>query len=110
MRPRLKVWLEGDDGTPLLGPGMLRLLLAVEQTHSLKAAAAEVGVSYRKAWNQLQRAEAALGFSLLERQAGGEGGGGSRLTPRAQRLIKQFLDMKEVLEQRLEDLFQQYVL
>lgn len=110
MRPRLKIWLEGSNQTPLLGPGMLRLLLAVDHTHSLKAAATEVGVSYRKAWNQLQRAEAALGFALLERQAGGEGGGGSRLTPQARELIQRFLAMKKALEDQLEDLYRDHFL
>ncbi|MDW8481052.1 MAG: LysR family transcriptional regulator [Meiothermus sp.] len=73
MRIRAKFWLESDQGGFLLGPGTLRLLLAVEERGSLKAGARAVRLGYRTAWARLNRAEKALGFPLVERRSGGKG-------------------------------------
>lgn len=81
MRLKVKFWLESDAGHFLLGPGTLRLLVAVAEQGSLKAGAKAVRLSYRSAWERLRKAEEGLGFPLLERHSGGEGGGGSTLRP-----------------------------
>ncbi|WP_457633317.1 winged helix-turn-helix domain-containing protein, partial [Oceanithermus desulfurans] len=83
MRPRAKFWLETETGEYLMGPRTLRLLEAVHASGSLKAGARAAGFSYRAAWARVRRVEAALGFKLIESHSGGEGGGRSRLTPRA---------------------------
>jgi len=80
VRARGKFWLESEDGRYLMGPRTLRLLLAIEETGSLKAAARAAGFSYRAAWSRLREVETALGFALAVSQSGGEGGGGTRLT------------------------------
>jgi len=90
MRPRAKFWLETDEGEYLMGPRTLRLLEAVQQTGSLKAAAREAGFSYRSAWSRVRRVEAALGFKLIESHSGGEGGGSSRLTPEAAEFLRRY--------------------
>lgn len=48
IRVRSKVWLEVA-GKPLLGEGRERLLLAIDAQGSINAAAASLGLSYRKA-------------------------------------------------------------
>ena len=55
------------------GPGVARLLRGIERTGSLQAAAAEMGMSYSKAWRILHTAERELGFLLVHRRAGGTG-------------------------------------
>ncbi len=90
MRPRAKFWLETDEGEYLMGPRTLRLLEAVQQTGSLKAAAREAGFSYRSAWSRVRRVEAALGFKLIESHSGGEGGGSSRLTLEAAEFLLRY--------------------
>jgi molybdate transport system regulatory protein len=37
-------------------------------------------VPYHRAWDRLQEMEKGLGVALVERHAGGSGGGGARLT------------------------------
>ena len=109
MRLRVKFWLESDSGSFVLGPGTLRLLLAVAELGSLKAGARAVGLGYRTAWERLKKAEEGLGFALLERFSGGEGGGGSTLTAEALELAERYqrfvLDAQEVLEARFREAF-----
>ncbi len=110
MRLRMKFWLETDSGGFMLGPGTLRLLQAVAERGSLKAGAKAVGLSYRTAWDRLRRAETGLGFALLERFSGGEGGGGSVLTAEALELIERYrsfvLSVQEMLEARFQEAFE----
>ncbi|MEO8280877.1 MAG: LysR family transcriptional regulator, partial [Ideonella sp.] len=62
---------------------LLSLLAAVHETGSLAQAARSLGTSYRHAWGQVQRAQAAFGQALIE----GGRGRPSALTPLAQKLI-----------------------
>ncbi|MFO7813730.1 MAG: LysR family transcriptional regulator, partial [Pelovirga sp.] len=56
IRIRSKIWLEVN-GQPFLGGGRLRLLRAIAATGSINAASQQLGISYRKAWSQLQEME-----------------------------------------------------
>lgn len=89
IRPRIKVWLETDDGY-VLGEGRLALLGAIEKTNSLNRAATDLGMSYRAAWGHLRTMERRLGFALIITERGGSGGGGTRLTPKALKLVRSF--------------------
>jgi len=65
------------------------LLRAVDEAGSLNAAASALGRSYSRAHDRLTELEGAFG-SLVERQRGGSGGGGSALTDRAYELLAAF--------------------
>ncbi len=101
---RTKVWLEVD-GEPLIGDGRERLLLAIERSGSLNAAAAELGISYRKAWSQLQQMEKHAPFALVERSKGGKGGGSTHLTPEAKELLQRFASVKLGLNEMVDAKF-----
>jgi len=90
MRVRTKIWLETDDGRPVLGDGRLEILEAIARTGSLSAAARELGMSYRSLWGKLRTAEERLGFTLVVGTAGGEHHGGSSLTDDARALVAAF--------------------
>ena len=94
VQARSKVWLEVD-GQPLLGDGRQHLLRLVHETGSISAAARAMGVSYRKAWTQLQCMEDLLTWPLLVRQKGGAQKGKTSLTPAALELLQQFDDLKQ---------------
>ena len=93
-RVRSKVGLEFR-GQPFLGDGRYRLLSVIEQTGSINAAAKELGISYRKAWSQLDVMEAHAPFPLLERRTGGKGGGATHLTHAARDLLQKFEKLRE---------------
>lgn len=63
-------WQVGPDRLEVLEPTVFRLLEAVERGRSLRAAAGEVGVSYRHAWGLAQRWEKSLGAPLLVLERG----------------------------------------
>ena len=94
LKARSKVWLELA-GRPVFGDGKAALLEQVERTGSLKAAAEELGMSYRGLWERLRQMERRLGVKLIERRAGGRSGGGSKLTPQGRRLLGKYQRFRE---------------
>ena len=79
-----------DQRKKFFGEGPCRLLRAVEETGSLRSAAASMDMAYTKALKLLKNAEAALGFPLTVRLTGGKDGGGSVLTPQGKVWLKQY--------------------
>ncbi len=81
----------------------------MERSGSINAAAKDLGISYRKAWSQLQSMEEHAPFALMERRAGGKGGGATLLTKEAQELMKGFRQLREQVnraaDHRFEELF-----
>ena len=90
MRAATKITLFDDSGEKFFGEGPCRLLRAVEETGSLRAAALSMGMAYSKALKLLTNAEAALGFPLTMRTTGGKDGGGSVLTPQRKDWLKKY--------------------
>ncbi|MWG34257.1 TOBE domain-containing protein [Halomarina oriensis] len=72
------------------------LLRTVDAEGSLNAAATALGRSYARAHERLTDLETAFG-PLVERQRGGAGGGGSRLTPNGHRLLARFDRLRTTL-------------
>ena len=89
LRPVLAIRLFADD-TKAFGPGVATLLHHVDALHSLRAAAAAMGMAYSKAWRITKESEALLGFALLDSVTGGKNGGGARLTPEARAFLARY--------------------
>ncbi len=104
IRIRSKVWLECE-GHAFFGDGRLHLLDAVHKTGSINGAAKELGISYRKAWSQLQDMEEHSPFPLLERRVGGCGGGQSQLTDKALILLDKFRLLCEEINHSADEFF-----
>ena len=64
----------------IMNPYKFRLLKSIHETGSLKMAASETGVSYRKAWGSIEEIENTIGFKLVNRHRGGTHGGKTTLT------------------------------
>jgi len=84
------VWLT-IDGQKLGGQDRVALLAAVAEHGSITAAAKAVGMSYKGAWDAIEAMNNLAGEPLVERLAGGKGGGGTRLTRRGAQLVENFL-------------------
>ena len=69
----------------------LQIMMLVRQGSSLRAACAQMGLSYSKAWRLLKSAEADLGIPLLDTQKGGTKRAGSTLTPQGEELLDRYL-------------------
>lgn len=106
MKIMYKVWLDCDGKA--FGEGPDRLLQRVESTGSLHRAAAEMKMSYRKAWLMLRAMEQRLGFTLLERKVGGVSGGGSQLTAEARDLMKRYEAFRQEVEETLQAIYNKH--
>ena len=89
MQPHLRVNVLERDRF-VFGDAEMRLLDAIAHEGTLTDGAAALGLSYRAAWGKLRAMEANLGARLLETTVGGSGGGSSRLTRTAQRIVAQY--------------------
>ena len=89
------------------GPGVAQLLHAVQELHSLRAAALSMDMAYSKAWTIIKNSEKALGFSLLDSTTGGKGGGGAALTPKGARLLRAYDTFCSRLHDAADELFQE---
>lgn len=79
LRPVLNLNLEQEEA--LWGARAKLLLLLIDETHSVRTASSMMALSISKAWDILNRLEAALGYALITRRKGGAHGSGSDLTP-----------------------------
>ena len=107
MEPRVKLWIE-KDGRLALSAYRVRLLRLIDETGSLAEAAVNMGLSYRRAWGKLREIESNLGIKLVASEAGGAGGGGSRLTEDGRRLIDIFERFQAATERDLAQEFARF--
>lgn len=63
-----------------LGPGKIALMELISKHGSISAAGKEMGMSYRRAWLLVDEINHIFRSPLVEKQMGGSGGGGARLT------------------------------
>lgn len=90
---RLRVSAERN-GEPLLGPGRLELLEAIDRWRSISAAARQVGMSYRHAWLMVQGINEAAGSPLVASAVGGARGGGAQLTELGRYAVRVFREVQ----------------
>lgn len=102
--PRAKIWFEAN-GENVFCRGLADVLDAVERTHSIKAAAEEVGRSYRHIWARIKRTEEALGEKLVAAQVGGRGAERSELTPLAIDLVREFREMRAEIHRLIDQVY-----
>ena len=77
-------------GESLGGSGRVQLLALVGEQGSITHAAKAMKMSYKAAWDAIDTMNNLAGEPLVERVAGGKGGGGTRLTQRGQQLVENF--------------------
>jgi molybdate transport system regulatory protein len=97
-------WLE-ENGRVVMSPWRATLLQAIVATGSISAAARQMGVSYRRAWEKLKEMEDGLGQPLLTTEIGGAHGGGASLTPFAQSLLEKFDQLSTTLQTEIQTNF-----
>ncbi|MBI3445645.1 MAG: LysR family transcriptional regulator [Magnetospirillum sp.] len=65
---------------PLLGPGKMQMLEAIDRHGSISAAARVIGMAYPNAWKLVDSLNRYFREPLVERVMGGRRGGGASLT------------------------------
>lgn len=96
-----RFWLT-KEGQSFLGAGRIELLERIDKTGSINAAAKEMKMSYKAAWERINGMNALADQPLIERLTGGHGGGGTKLTPYARELIATFHRFSELHRQFID--------
>ena len=109
MQIKSNFWIE-KDGQVVLSTWRVKLLEAIAETGSISAAAEQMDISYRRAWDKIHESEERLGVKLVETQTGGSGGGGSELTDAAQDYISRFREFTTGLNSLINQRFEAYFL
>jgi len=84
---RLRVTRDDDVA---VGPGKVDLLEAIAREGSITAAARTLGMSYRRAWLLVDTMNRCFRQSLVEAEAGGRRGGGARITPLGEEVVRRY--------------------
>ena len=101
------VFLDEKD-EKFFGEGPARLMHAVEETGSLRAAAMSMGMAYTKALKLMRNAESALGFALITSVTGGKGGGGSCLTKEGKEWLDRYESYRDACRQANSRLYMEF--
>ncbi len=80
------LWIECD-GNRYFGPGPVELLSLINETGSIRQAALQMGMSYKKASELVNAINENSMSPMVIPQTGGNHGGGSVITPEAKKMI-----------------------
>ncbi|RLD58913.1 MAG: hypothetical protein DRI97_02225 [Bacteroidetes bacterium] len=100
-----KLWLSSLSGEGIISEEVYTLLLGIRDKGSLKAASDDAGISYRKSWGDIKKAESLLGYELTEKTRGGKEGGQSLLTPAALKLLEAYAALQQKLDGAVEEAY-----
>ena len=82
-------------GDPAMGPGKAALIAHIESTGSISAAAREMGMSYRRAWQLVEAINNSFSEPVIVTVTGGRRGGGAAVTDYGRALVAQYRAMEE---------------
>lgn len=101
---KVRVYNESID----FGKGVAELLRRIDESGSLSAAYKSMHMSSSKAWKILRRAEADLGFALVQSVSGGKSGGGTVLTDEGRKLLVRYTAFNAEVQQAAAQAFVKY--
>jgi molybdate transport system regulatory protein len=91
MKPEVQFRLRIKSGADIaVGPGKIDLLEAIASTGSITSAAKSLGMSYRRAWLLVDTMNRCFKSRVVETEAGGNRGGGTRLTVLGAQLVRSY--------------------
>ena len=86
-------------GLPRVALARAALLQAIDELGSLSAAAQQVGLSYKAAWDAVQGLNNLFDAPLVAASAGGKTGGSTQLTPDGRAALAAFRRVQAALDQ-----------
>lgn len=108
MRARTRITFLDDNGEKFFGEGPARLLHAIAETGSLRAASMSMNMAYTKALRLMKKAEETLGFALITRTTGGKDGGGSTLTAEGKEWLERYEAYRDACIQANRELYLEF--
>ncbi|MET0244902.1 MAG: ModE family transcriptional regulator [Flavitalea sp.] len=95
------LWIECN-GQRYFGPGPAELLQHISTTGSIRQAAIQMGMSYKKAWHIVNMLNENTASPMVIPQTGGTKGGGSVVTEEARKMIEWHGQLRERFAKFLE--------
>jgi len=92
LQPRLRFPHDGPDA---FGPGKAELLRHIAATGSLRTAAGKMEMSYNRAWTLVKTMNGLFHTPLVTLVRGGATGGGARLTPAGEEVLRRYTRMEQ---------------
>lgn len=105
MHPDIKLTFASDKR--FFGPGTVSLLTEIDRCGNVREACTNCGFSYSKGWTIIRKSEDKLGYRIVDRQAGGSGGGTARVTKEGHALLAVYEDLKKETDSFAEKRFGQ---
>jgi molybdate transport system regulatory protein len=96
------LWLKTIENKKILNQDGFILLIWIKKLGSIKLAANEIQISYRKAWNLINKSEKILGFKLVIKHRGGKDGGHTGLSPEGENLVNAYSDLKSDIDSSIK--------
>lgn len=93
---KARFWVDAGEDS-FIGEGRIRLLLKIKEKGSLTKAAAEMQMSYKKAWLSVRKMNKFSPRPLVVLSRGGVKGGEASLTSYAESLIENYEEMSSAL-------------
>jgi len=84
----------GERG-PAMGPGKAELVARIAASGSISAAARDMGMSYRRAWQLVEALNRAYREPVVTTAIGGTRGGGAQVTAFGKRLVTLYRAMED---------------
>lgn len=97
------LWLNRAENK-FLGGDRIYLLEMIDELGSITKAAKAVGISYKTAWDTVNLINNLAEQPLVDRLAGGKGGGGTSLTAEGKKVVEQFKTIQEEHRKFLDNL------
>lgn len=98
--PRLKVKIQLFCGEEIaMGPGKAELLDAIREHGSISAAGRALGMSYKRAWQLVDVMNRCWKEPLVETSPGSARGGGARVTPSGETVLRHYLALENRIAQ-----------
>lgn len=85
-----------------IGPGKIELLEHIASQGSISAAARQMEMSYKRAWDLVEETNRIFGKPVVAAQTGGRRGGGAQLTQAGLALISRFRAIERAAEAAAE--------
>jgi len=96
--PRVRLRLQQADHI-FIGPGRADVLQGIAETGSIAEAGRRLGMSYQRAWSLVQAMNADFAEPLVDKQRGGQAGGGAALTDTGQRVLQAYREAEAAARQ-----------
>jgi 8-oxo-dGTP diphosphatase len=98
---KLKLWLVEDDRF-IVSDGRAALMRKIKDLGSMSKAAKEMGMSYRHAWEVLQRISENAGGDVVVSARGGKEGGATTLTELGETILREYENKAQSVSSQLE--------